>query len=580
MAGPTATNPYRWLKHDAGLYDATSGGSAVAEGGSVARWEDQSGNANHRTQGTAGSRPTLRISSAYVEFDGSADHMISASSETPLTFFLVCYHTNTTGYHSVYGGKNSDSAYDLDSIYLSNSTDDSTGETGFSNPTAFKRITSDDSSSGGTTLFPCFAKRVDSAFHILAFRIKDVGGTNYAQLFVNGALLAQRRLTGTLKGVAETAIGAGYFNQAIADHATCRIKEELTYSGELSDSELAEVHSYLATRHSITLYTSGGGTTYRFGQFFGDHKSREILSLLTSTDGETFANANSYYYASSGQYVRDPGIIRRSSTLAWAYHTSEDFPSGTSTTFAVIKSVDGLATFSKVADVDVSSLSREHAWAPEAFVDGSDWYVYGCAVNAALTASDLFVVEPTDPAAQTAWGAPSVLTIASVTAGVMLDPFVHKIGSTYYLWYALIGESIGYATSSSPDTGFTQQVAPTNAADAFGWRADVMAASGIGSDCSLEGVSLVLLEDGVTWRAYFDAYRPSAGTRLGLWFSDSTDWPGSVPGTWSAAEAVTVGYGHFTRHGSMVLAASTAAVLPLVGGGLVNTGLVNGGLIH
>lgn len=574
MAGPTATNPYRWLKHDAGLYDATSGGATVAEGGAVARWEDQSGNANHRTQGTSGSRPTLRISSGYVEFDGSDDHLLGSGSETPTTVFIALYHTSTSGYHSVYGGQNSDAAYDLDSVYLSVSTNDSTGEPGFSSPAAFKRITSADPSSGGAAAAPCFAFRVESAFHVLAFRVKNVGGADHAQLFVNGALMAQRRLSGTLKGVAQTAIGAGYFNQAVADHVACRIKEELTYSGELSDAEMDAVHSYLLSRHSITPYT-GGGTTYRFGQFLGDHKSREILSLISGADGSSFANANSYYYPAGGQYVRDPSIVRDPATgVYWGYHTSEDFPGGTSTSFAVIKSTDGMATFAKVADVDVSSLSASHAWAPEPLIDGPDWYVYGS------TSSALFVVQPTDPAAQTAWGSPSPLTVGG-SSGSLIDPSCVKIGSTYYLWYGVIGGLVGYATSASPASGFTEAQPPSVAADSFGWLADVYAAAGLASDVNIEGVSLVRLADGVTWRAYFDVFRPGAGTRLGLWYSDSTDWPGASPGAWTAAQAVTTSYGHYTRHGSMILVRPpVAGPLPLVGGGVINSGLVNGGLVY
>jgi hypothetical protein len=42
------------------LYDATSGGSLVADDGGVARWEDKSGNARHATQGTAGNRPARK----------------------------------------------------------------------------------------------------------------------------------------------------------------------------------------------------------------------------------------------------------------------------------------------------------------------------------------------------------------------------------------------------------------------------------------------------------------------------------------------------------------------------------------
>jgi hypothetical protein len=43
------------------LYDSTSGGSLVAADGTVARWEDKSGNARHFTQGTSGVRPTRRL---------------------------------------------------------------------------------------------------------------------------------------------------------------------------------------------------------------------------------------------------------------------------------------------------------------------------------------------------------------------------------------------------------------------------------------------------------------------------------------------------------------------------------------
>lgn len=57
------------------LYDATSGGSLVSEGGSVARWEDQSGNSRHGTQTTSNNRPIYRkyddVGGLY--FDGSND---------------------------------------------------------------------------------------------------------------------------------------------------------------------------------------------------------------------------------------------------------------------------------------------------------------------------------------------------------------------------------------------------------------------------------------------------------------------------------------------------------------------------
>jgi hypothetical protein len=72
------------------LYDATSGGSLVAADGAVARWEDQSGNARHVTQGTSGQRPLRRVKQINgvdaVEFDGNDDNLSVASQN--LTDYL------------------------------------------------------------------------------------------------------------------------------------------------------------------------------------------------------------------------------------------------------------------------------------------------------------------------------------------------------------------------------------------------------------------------------------------------------------------------------------------------------------
>lgn len=43
------------------LYDATSGGSLVTPDGTIARWEDKSGNLRHFTQPFSGIRPTRKI---------------------------------------------------------------------------------------------------------------------------------------------------------------------------------------------------------------------------------------------------------------------------------------------------------------------------------------------------------------------------------------------------------------------------------------------------------------------------------------------------------------------------------------
>lgn len=75
------------------LYDATSGGSLVAADGTVARWEDQSGNARHATQATGSLRPLRKVAVTNggdaIRFDGSDDYMshgATAGSDTATIF--------------------------------------------------------------------------------------------------------------------------------------------------------------------------------------------------------------------------------------------------------------------------------------------------------------------------------------------------------------------------------------------------------------------------------------------------------------------------------------------------------------
>lgn len=95
------------------LFDATTGGSQVANGGAVARWEDLSGNARHLTQSTANNRPLRRVSQVNgldaVEFDGTND---SVALSTPIAMsggatLVICLRrsgaNNGGGLHSFYG---------------------------------------------------------------------------------------------------------------------------------------------------------------------------------------------------------------------------------------------------------------------------------------------------------------------------------------------------------------------------------------------------------------------------------------------------------------------------------------------
>jgi hypothetical protein len=74
-----------WLDATVGLFDATTGGSAVTtDASAVARWEDQSGNGRHFTQATSNDRPMLKTSTLnsnnIVRFDGSNDKLTSVAA--------------------------------------------------------------------------------------------------------------------------------------------------------------------------------------------------------------------------------------------------------------------------------------------------------------------------------------------------------------------------------------------------------------------------------------------------------------------------------------------------------------------
>jgi hypothetical protein len=81
------------------LFDATSGGSAVAADGTVARLEDKSGNNLHFTQSTSANRPVRKTSVKngldVLRFDGTDDYLDSSVgfsslfTSTKTTCFIV-----------------------------------------------------------------------------------------------------------------------------------------------------------------------------------------------------------------------------------------------------------------------------------------------------------------------------------------------------------------------------------------------------------------------------------------------------------------------------------------------------------
>ena len=108
---PRSLSPALWLDaSDANtLYDATSGGNLVADGGTIARWEDRSGNNRHATQSLSANCPTRQTrilnGRGVVLFDGSNDFLASVAfggNET-WTRFVVVQSLNDSQYRVIIG---------------------------------------------------------------------------------------------------------------------------------------------------------------------------------------------------------------------------------------------------------------------------------------------------------------------------------------------------------------------------------------------------------------------------------------------------------------------------------------------
>lgn len=223
------------------LFDATSGGSAVAADGGVARWEDKSGNGRHWTQGTSGNRPArktaVRNSLDVLRFDGSndlmqangwqADDVVSASA---FTCFAVAVATSVTT-DSGLGFSNQMITGD-EAAWLSLFFFRSSGLVGvFATDSDFRSVTS--SYSAGD--WKAFSSWWSSSNEQLSLTVN--GGT------ASTAALAS--LFGTANGMN---LGAGGSNTRLNGD----IAELIFYNVALSATDREAVESYLIDKWAIT----------------------------------------------------------------------------------------------------------------------------------------------------------------------------------------------------------------------------------------------------------------------------------------------------------------------------------------
>lgn len=251
------------------LYDATSGGSLVAADGSVARWEDRSGNGRHATQGTSGSRPLRKTSvqsgKDVIRFDGSDDWLSIGSSTGAFRFlhggngysvFAVCqFRASEIRQGILHTGAGGSESGDSGSVGASLSGNASTGSISYGawNGAVEPRPIGNTLSSAITTnqfLLVSATGIANSGTASLRSALRKNGGaattgnTSTSTASTADALhdLRIARLT--------SYNGAGSLDYDV--YATIDVAELLIYDSALSDTDRGAVETYLLNKWSIT----------------------------------------------------------------------------------------------------------------------------------------------------------------------------------------------------------------------------------------------------------------------------------------------------------------------------------------
>lgn len=243
---PLSLSPALWLDgSDANtLYDATSGGSLVVADGTIARWEDKSGNARHATQATGINQPLRKVaiqnSKDIVRFDGSNDRLgMSALNLTAATVFTVVRRNTGNTYQSVAQINNP-------------STSRSSLELGINDDALYGPLII--GSNGNASLYGKGGSLKAGSFRITS-GIWLGGGTSGAsnyRLWDDGAsvTLANSSTVGASNSTASV-IGAAYSAGVIVSFLNGDIAEILVYPTALSDDDRAKVQNYLNNKYAI-----------------------------------------------------------------------------------------------------------------------------------------------------------------------------------------------------------------------------------------------------------------------------------------------------------------------------------------
>lgn len=223
-----------WLDaSDSGtLFDATSGGSAVAADGAVARWRDKSANALDAIQSTANNRPVRKTSIQngrdILRFDGSNDSLQIASLtlQTYITAFVVS-STTRTGTNLKFWMEQG-ASIGSNAGFFFNGT--------YAGAWAFNRSSAYHDGPSATN-----ADWIGSGWALATLTYDGVGS-----LYKNGSFVTNATNSGTARANsnATAALNIGARNQSSL-YLTGDIGEIVIYNRVLSANELAAVHAML-----------------------------------------------------------------------------------------------------------------------------------------------------------------------------------------------------------------------------------------------------------------------------------------------------------------------------------------------
>jgi len=257
------------------------------------------------------------------------------------------------------------------------------------------------------------------------------------------------------------------------------------------------------------------GNSYVLSTFQG---SLQQLLLEFSPDGVNFGCSATVSYAPQ---VRDPSIMFYSGKW-WVAHTNAGAVGCTQDNGFSVTSSSDLQTWANPICVIPAVSGSALAWAPEWFIDtdGSVHIVVAVSTEGCSFGSSNMQIYEMHPTAAdfSTWSNPVLLTVSGMTD--IIDPFMVKVGSTYYLWFkqSCSTGDIGYASSSSLTGAYTL----VQSGNWAGWG-------------PAEGPALYFL-GGSSWRLYWDICSGGAcsGVLGQLYHTESTDnWV-----TWSAPVAL------------------------------------------